>query len=114
MDQKLSESRHLIKTILTQYADLLNRRPKPNRETVTVFDDTNAHYLLHTMGWQDEKRIWNTIVYVRLQAGKFWIEEDGLERGLATDLLAAEVPNEHIVLAFHHPKVRPYTEFAVS
>jgi hypothetical protein len=36
------------------------------------------------------------------------------EEGLATDLLAAGVPNEHIVLGFHYPTMRPFTEFAVA
>ncbi len=52
-------------------------------------------------------------MYVRLHNGKFWIEEDGLEQGVATDLLEAGVPKEDIVLAFHHPEIRPLTEFAV-
>ncbi len=42
------------------------------------------------------------------------IEEDWTEGGIATDLLEAGVPKEDIVLAFHPPKMRPYTEFAVA
>lgn len=92
----------------------MNRRPKPNQETIAIFDETRGHYLLHTMGWKDKRRVWNTIVYVRLHSGKFWIEEDGLEQGVATDLLEAGVPKEDIVLAFHHPEIRPLTGFAVA
>jgi hypothetical protein len=36
------------------------------------------------------------------------------EDGIATDLLEAGVPKEDIVLAFHAPEMRPYTEFAVA
>jgi hypothetical protein len=32
----------------------------------------------------------------------------------APDLLAEGIPKEDIVLGFHHPKRRKYTEFAVS
>jgi hypothetical protein len=53
-------------------------------------------------------------VYVRLRDGKFWVEEDWTEEGIATALLTAGVPKEDIVLAFHEPKMRQYTDFAVA
>ncbi len=51
-------------------------------------------------------------VYVRLLNGKFWIEEDWTENGIATDLVRAGVDKEDIVLAFHEPKMRQYTDYA--
>ncbi len=114
MDTKLTEYRCLIKQILSRYVELINRHPKPNKETFVVFDEDRDHYFLHKIGWQDTERIWNTTVYVRIQAGKFWIEIDWTEAGIATDLLEAGVPKEDIVLAFHHPSMRLYTEFATA
>ena len=70
--------------------------------------------MLETVGWANRQRIWNTTVYVRLREGKLWIEIDWTEAGIATELLDAGVPKEDIVLAFHHPSMRPYTEFAVA
>ena len=84
------------------------------REVLLVFNEESDNYLLLKLGWQDKRRIWGTSLHVRIQNGKFWIEEDGLEDGFATDLLEAGVPKEGIVLAFHHPNIRPYTEFAVA
>jgi hypothetical protein len=49
---------------------------------------------------------------VRLCHGKFWIEDDMTEEGIATDLLQAGVPKEDIVLAFQPPEARQFTEFA--
>lgn len=60
------------------------------------------------------KRITGMTVYSRIRDGKFWIEEDWTENGIATDLLREGVPKEDIVLAFHEPKMRQYTEFAVA
>lgn len=114
MDNKLTEYRHIIKQILVRYVELINRHPKPNKETLMVCDEERDHYILHTIGWQDKRRIWNTFVYVRLRNGKFWVEVDGLEYGIATDLLEAGVAKEDIVLAFYHPERRPLTEFAVA
>ena len=114
MDSRLNDYRALIKQLLARYADLFNRQPDPNEETVVVFDEEHDHYFLHTIGWKGTKRIWNTTLYVRLRNNKIWIEIDWLEDGFATDLLEAGVPKEDIVLAFHHPEIRPYTEFAVA
>ncbi|BAY29391.1 fdxN element excision controlling factor protein [Nostoc carneum NIES-2107] len=36
------------------------------------------------------------------------------EEGVASDLLAAGVPKEDIVLGFRHPKIRQHTGFAVA
>ncbi len=111
---KLAEYRHLIKQLLTHYAELINRHPKPGKETEVIFDEERDHYMLVTTGWSDGRRIRGTTVYVRIRNSKFWIEEDWLENGIATDLLKAGVPKEDIVLAFHPPEMRPLTEFAVT
>jgi hypothetical protein len=114
MDTKLANYRRLIQCLLTEYAELYSRGDEPDVETTTVFDTERDHYLLHTIGWADRKHVWNTILYVRIRDNKFWIEIDWTEEGIATGLLAAGVPKEDIVLAFHHPSVRPYTEFAAA
>jgi hypothetical protein len=36
------------------------------------------------------------------------------EVGIANELIEAGVPKEDIVLAFHHPEERKYTEFAAA
>ncbi len=110
---RVAEYRHAIKQIITRYVEILNRRPTPNQETFAVFDEERDHYFIQTIGWDDTRRIWNTPVYVRIHKAKIWIEVDWLEQGIATDLLEAGIPKEDIVLAFHHPSIRPYTEFAV-
>ena len=114
MDTKLKKYQKIIQNLLNRYAEIINRRPKPEREVVVVCDIERNHYQLNRIGWDGDRRIWQTIVYVRLRKEKFWIEIDGLEDGIATDLLDAGVPNEDIVLAFHHPTLRPHTEFAIA
>jgi hypothetical protein len=106
--------RTLIQQVLQSYADFANRSHKIGIESITVFDEKQDHYFLHTIGWRDVERIWNTTAYVRIRDGKFWIEIDWTEEGIASELLNAAVPKEDIVLAFHHPSMRPYTAFAVA
>lgn len=111
---KLTEYPKLIKRILTEYVELSNRHPNPDIETFLIVDEAKAHYIWMNLGWQNGERITGMTVYVRIRDGKFWIEEDWTEDGIAIGLVHAGVPREDIVLAFHEPKMRQYTDFAVA
>ncbi len=110
---KLVKYRTLIKQLLTHHAELSQQAPPVDLETEVVFDEEHDHYMLFTLGWM-EGRVHGTTVHVRLRNGKFWIEDDWLEEGITPDLMAAGVPKEDIVLAFHSPRKRALTEFAVA
>lgn len=111
---KLIEYSNLIKRLLTEYVELSNRHPNPEIETFLIVDEAKSHYMWMNLGWQNGERVTGMTVYVRIRDGKFWIEEDWTENGIATDLMNAGVPREDIVLAFHEPKMRQYTDFAVA
>jgi hypothetical protein len=111
---KLTNYRNLIKRLLSELEALCNRQPRSGLDTVCIFDDVRDHYLLVNVGWSGKRHHFGATLYLRLRNGKIWIEEDWTEYGIATDLLAAGVPKEDIVLAFHHPDMRPLTEFAVA
>lgn len=81
---------------------------------VPVMDDTNRHYLLIEEGWERGKRIHGVFVHIDLIDGKFWIQADHTEEGIATELLEAGVPKDKIVLAFKSIERRRMTEFAVE
>jgi hypothetical protein len=113
MDQ-LNADRELIKRILTHYVELDQRKPTPGVESLLIADDERGHYQLFSLGWSGRQRVRNLRVYVRLVNGRFQIEHDPTERGVATDLLAAGVPNQRIVLAFHAPELRQRAELAAA
>jgi XisI protein len=110
---KLEQYRSIVKEILTEY-HTLNLKAESETESVLAFDEVNDQYLLMLMGWNRDERIKNTMIHVRLKNGKIWIEEDCTEDGVATDLLAKGVERASIVLAFHPPQVRQYTEFSAA
>ena len=82
--------------------------------TLTIFDRQNGQFLLIDEGWNGFKHIHRVWLHVELRDGKFWIQKDGTEDGIAVDLMNAGVPKERIVLAIQHPGRRQYGEFAVS
>jgi len=66
------------------------------------------------MGWDQGKRVHGCLVHIDIRDGKLWIQRDGTEQGIATELVAAGIPKDAIVLAFHPPEIRPHTEYAVA
>lgn len=111
---QLTEYRQLIKRILSEHIERFRQANRPGVEEVQVFDEAHDEYLWLTTGWDERHRVRDLIVHVRLRENKFWIEEDWTEWGIATDLVEAGVPKEDIVLAFHPPDMRQYTEFAAA
>lgn len=111
---KVTKYRQLLKQILSRHIELVNRRPVPGVDAELILDEKRDNYMWITVGWSGAERIDGITFFARIRNGKFWIEEDWTEEGIATHLLAAGVPKADIVLAFHHPSVRPQTEFAVA
>ncbi len=79
-----------------------------------VFDDEHRSYQLMYVGWDRRRRVHGAIYHLRIQKDKIYIEEDTSNQPIAEILLEAGVPREDIVLAFHAPDKRQYTEFAVA
>jgi hypothetical protein len=111
---KLARYRNLIKRILSEKVAAYSSQPEPDIEHFMVADEIRDHYILFSLGWTEDRRIRNFNIYVRIINGKFYIEHDLTEAGIATELLKAGVPEQDIVLAFHAPELRQYTEFAAA
>jgi hypothetical protein len=111
---KLTKYRDITKRILSARLERTGSVPQQEIEEFMIADEERDHYLLFNLGWWGRKRVRNFSVYVRIVDGKFRIEHDLTEDGIATELLEAGVPKEDIVLAFHAPEMRQYTEFAAA
>lgn len=108
---KLEKYRRAVEKILSEYAAIpyfygdIERRTIFNRETDS--------YLLYVVGWDDGERVHGIISHIDIIDGKIWIQRDGTEDGLATDLEREGIPKNDIVLAWHEPELRKYTDYAV-
>lgn len=79
-----------------------------------VFDHKNNRYLIVSVGWQNDKRIYGNLIHLDLIGDKVWIQYDGTEEGIAYDLEEAGIPKKQIVLGFHDPAVWSYTGYAAT
>ena len=110
---KLEKYRNIIENILTEHAN----QPYSYGEirSQTVFDRNRDQYLLVDIGWNNKNfRVHGALVHIEIIDGKFWIQYDGIEDSVTAELELAGVPKSDIVLAFHEPELRKYTEYAVT
>ena len=112
MDQ-LNQYRDIIEAALLEHT----RVPFAHDEIALepIFDRQHDRYLLMLVGWKkSDDRVHGCLVHLDIINGKIWIQRDGTEDGIATDLEEAGVPKAHIVLAFRPPDLRQYTEYAAA
>jgi hypothetical protein len=109
---KLAQYRSYIREVLDDYGQY---RPSYGEIEVEKISDTrNDHYQLVTIGWNGNERIHGTLLHIDIKGGKIWIQHDGTEEGIANRLVERGVPKTDIVLAFHTPFRRQFTDFAVG
>ncbi|ACK73653.1 XisI protein [Gloeothece citriformis PCC 7424] len=103
---------NIIEGILQQYAALPYRYGDVN--TFVIVSQDRKHFLLMDEGWQDDLRVYGVITHVELRQDKIWIQRDGIEDGITSELLEAGISKDKIVLGFQSPEIRQYTEFAIN
>lgn len=79
-----------------------------------IINQDRTHFLLFNEGWNRDRRVHGCVVHVQIKNDKIWIHYDGIEDGITDELVAAGVPKDRIVLAFHPPDVRQYKGYALA
>ncbi|BAB77608.1 XisI protein [Anabaena sp. FACHB-709] len=123
---KLSYYRHTVQEIIKKYYDLSNSQLATATETKIsdgvpdtvgdrmIIDEQRDQYLWLRCGWDGKKRVQHIILYLQIQNGKIWIEEDSTDLAIVDEMLVAGIPQTDIILGFHHPSKRGLTEFAIA
>jgi len=116
----LDQYREILYKILSQYTPLMSKpacetSPQENRitSTVIVSEDRN-HFMVINEGWEGKRHIHSLIFHAEIRNGKLWIHHDGIDRGITEELVAAGIPKDQIVLAFHSPHIRQHTGYALA
>ena len=116
MDRTLEASntnyQEQVETLLRQY---IEERPLSNEvETQLIVDPYHDHFQLVNVGWLNNRRVYGCVLHIDIKDGKVWIQHNGTERQVAEELVELGVPKDQIVLGFHSPFRRQFTEFAVN
>jgi hypothetical protein len=115
---KVIHYRKLLKQIFREQEDLEKRAANSDSqsqvEAVFSIDEEHDTYSLLQFGWTKNGRVKALTAFARLRDGKIYIEEDWTQEGIADELMRRGVPSGDIVIAFHPPEMRQYTEFAAA
>lgn len=109
---KLENYGEIIRKLLIRYMEY-----KPSYGEVEIdriFDKENNHYQIISIGWNDQKRIYNPMMHIDIKNGKIWIQHNTTEVDIALDLMEMGVPKSDIVIGFNTPKMRQLSGFAVE
>ncbi len=114
---KSTEYIKILKEIFDEYKSLMKRASSNINQKVSpifIVDELQGIFAWLDFGWTKQGRTKSINVFVRLKDGKIHIEEDWTEEGIGTILLERGVSPKDIVIEFHPPEMRQYTEFAIS
>ena len=109
---RVEQYRGYIKQLLTEYASYKSLNKTIERQFVC--DTQNDHYQIVNMGWDGHRRIYGCTIHIDIKNGKIWIQHNMTEIDLGQELVKLGVPKEDIVLGFHSPFMRQFTDYAVS
>jgi hypothetical protein len=109
---RVERYRDIVSRVIEDYASI-----KPaygDIRSEAVIDRERDHYGVVRVGWLRDERVCGTAIHVDIIDGKIWIQYGGTDRPVAEELVAAGVPREDIVLAFHPADLRKYTGYGVG
>ncbi|MEO0532817.1 MAG: XisI protein [Cyanobacteria bacterium P01_A01_bin.123] len=108
---EVNQYRQLVQKLLEEYSNIRAN----NVEAEAIFDTQRDHYQVVYVGWSNKRRVYGCVLHLDIKDNKIWIQhDDGTEGGIALELVKHGVPKHDIVLAFHSPFKRQFTEFAVG
>ena len=107
------KNKAIVRELIENIADRF--RKNSDWEILSALDDERGQYLLFTDGWKGENRDYGCFMHIEVKPdGKIWVRRDGTDLDFGQQLLDENIPKSSIVLAFHSPKMREWSDFAVA
>ncbi|MGI8639756.1 MAG: element excision factor XisI family protein [Pyrinomonadaceae bacterium] len=102
----MKKYRQMLRNVTEAHAQMSS--PMDYVKSTAVSDFSQTNYFLIDFDSQDKKHY--IVFHLCLKDGKVWIEQDGIEYGVAQDLIKAGVARQDIVLAFQDKEVMSESE----
>lgn len=110
--EPLNQYRQFIQSLLGRYA--IESTTEEEAETQLIFDVERDHYQVTHVGWQRDRWVHSCTIHLDIKGGKIWIQWNGTEDDLAQELVNLGVPKTDIVIGFHEPSLRKFTDYAAG
>ena len=101
----------IIQTLIKEQASL---HKSGDVRVEKIFDTKHHHYLLVQVGWAKNHWVYGSIFHLDIIDNKIYIQQNNTEQSVAERLVELGVDKENIVIGFHSPFKRQFTDYAVS
>jgi hypothetical protein len=101
-----------ILRVLSEFRDYVNGGN--GTPVQLIADKETKHYQLVMIGWEHKKRHFGVLVHFSIQNHKAYLEYNGTEEDFAVELEKLGVQKNEIVVAFHSPYMRQFTDYALE
>ncbi len=108
---RLNHYRRSISNFLSKYVDAWQEE---GVETQLIIDSERDHYLLLRVGWEKGKRINYAVFQFDIKDEKIWIQENNTDVEVDKELEEMGISKKEIVVGFHHPSMREYSDYAIA
>jgi XisI protein len=112
---KITQYKKVVRKVVEYIASI--SPSDENVETQLIIDEERGHYLLYSVGWENEDyREYSAFVHIDVKpTGKVYVQHDGTDLKIAILLNEEGIPKSAIVLAFKAPYRREHlSEFAIA
>ena len=109
---KIKKYQDILVEYLEDYAKTVKPKNLPDVDAYVIADRKNNHFQFLRIGWQGQYHVFSAILHFDIKNGKVWVQQNNTERDVVDVFMEKGIPKEDIVMGFHPPNVRKYTEFA--
>ncbi len=88
--------------------------PHEKIEEQVVIDDRNGHYLMLNVGWDELHRTHGVVVHIDIKGDFVWVQRDNTDSNIVRALLDQGIAKNRIVMGFHAPFKRQFTDYATD
>ncbi|MGI0495222.1 element excision factor XisI family protein [Alkalinema pantanalense CENA528] len=109
---RLEVYRHVVQTLLTDYAE---RSSTESVQCIPLLDVQGDHYQVLYIGWDESgKRVFKPVLHIDIIDDKIWIQENITDLDLDMLLATAGIQPSEIVIGFHSPSLRKFGIYAIE
>ena len=113
MDHKIKTYQTNIKAILEETASYY--KGTTNSLSVhSISDEKNNHFQLLMLGWDENNYIFQCLFHLDIIDSKIWIQWNDTAIPIEQELIKRGVSPNEVVLGLKHPKMRKFSDFAIT
>jgi hypothetical protein len=108
---RLDHYRQCVRNFLNHYSQFWQESGIENQ---VIFDSEHDHYLLLKAGWDGNHRIYYPVFHFDIKDNKIWVQENTTDIEIDKYLEEMGISKKEMVVGFHHPLMREYSDFSVA